>query len=269
MADAPTIESVVDDLSKPENRAELEKSLNDAFKEATTPADDKTAAPDPGDNKDVKDEDDADKGEDPSKKDAGEGDKKPANRIEDLLADRNAAKKEAAEAQTEVQTLTKQVENLTKLVEKLSTGKPDERTGGDAGADDNAKGKTLAELVAEEVAKITQATNASADAEKSIVEGIQALNDKPEYPNAAKFQSELKRVMETYPGMKAAAAYGFLVGNGIIPSETAKSNANRTGTSGRSNTKLMNTKKPADMTQAESLAFLKEQEKAGALKGVI
>jgi hypothetical protein len=35
MAEPINIEKVVDDLSKPENKGELEKSLNDAFKEAT------------------------------------------------------------------------------------------------------------------------------------------------------------------------------------------------------------------------------------------
>lgn len=267
MADPINLETVVDDLSKPENAGELNKALNDAFKEATNPLADNTAAPIPGDNK-------VTPSEDPSQQKAGDDNKAPTNRIDDILADRNAAKAEAADKQTEVQTLTKQVETLAKLVEDLKSGKPGEKAVADStddGADDKPMTNKDIDAYFEKKLQEQSATKTQSEAaEKSITEGIQALDTNKETPHASKFQAEIRKVMETFPNMKADVAYATLVGKGIIPADNiVSSNANRTGTGNRSKTNLLDTKKPTDMSQDEALSFLKGAEKAGDLNGLI
>lgn len=266
------IETVVDDLSKPENKAELEKSLNDAFKEATNSADDKTAAPDEGDQKDVS-KDKKPEGDDPSKQKAGEDDKKPANRVEELLHDRNVAKTEAANKQTEVQALTKQISDLTKLVQDLQSGKGGERANSDDGEGTDDKPMTKKEIdayLAKKEQEKAEVSNSTAAAEKSIADQIQALEADKDAPHAKDFIDLLKKGMQAHPTLSAYAVYCMYVGAGQIPGvEVARSNANRTGTSNRSKTNLLNTKNPADMTQAERLAFLKGAEKSNDLKGLI
>lgn len=268
MADPINIETVVDTLSKPENKGELDKALNDAFKEATTSGDNNTPAP--AENKVVEKQTE---GEDPSKQKAGEADKKPASRIDEILADRNEAKAEAAEKQTEVQALTKQVETLAKLVEDLKAGKTDERAG-DAKNDDSTDDKPMTkkevdEYIEKKLSEKQSVAQQSEAAEKSIVDAIQALETKPGYENSSKYSKELKQVMDAFPKMKADVAYDLLKGRGVIPNEVLNSNANRTGTGNRSKTNLLDTKKPEDMTQAEAFAHLMGEEKAGTLKGII
>lgn len=264
MSNELNVESVVADLSKPENKAELNQTLNDAFKEATTPAEPKPAEAQVAENKVGTEE--------LSKENAGEV-VKPKSRVENLLADRNAANTEAAEKQTEVQVLTAQVENLTKVIEKLTTGKGNEAN--DAGNDDGADDKPMTkkevdEYLAKKELDKTQSIQSAEAAEKSINDQIQALETDKETPNAKEYSEDLKAIMAKHPTLTAYAAYKMLQGQGIIPMDgVINSNANRTGTGNRSKTNLLESKSAADMTQNDALAHLKEAEKSGELGGLI
>lgn len=266
MAEPINVESVVADLSKPENAQELNQTLNDAFKEATTPAE-RTADAQPAENK----QEEPAKAEEPSKE-AGEP-VKPKSRVETLLEDRNAAKTEAAEKQTEVQVLTKQVETLSALVEKLTSGKGGEAAdaGNDDGADDQPMTKKEVDAYIErKLQEKAQADNSQTDAEKSINDQIQALETNKQTPDAKEYANELKAIMAKHTSLSAYAAYRMLQGEGVIPMEGVNvSNANRTGTGIRSKTNLLDSKSAADMSQADALAYLKGAEKSGDLNGLI
>lgn len=267
MGNELNVGEVVKELSKPENSAELNQTLNDAFKEATTPAE-PTADATPAENK----QEEAPKGDEPSKQ-AGE-DNKPKSRVEVLLEDRNAAKTEAANKQTEVQVLTTQVENLTKLIEDLKSGKANETNdaaNNDDGADDQPMTKKEVDAYLERKLQERATAEASlANAEKSVSEQIQALETNKETPNAKDYANELKAIMAKHTSLSAYAAYRMLQGEGVIPMEGVNvSNANRTGTGNRSKTNLLDSKSAADMSQTEALSYLKGAEKSGDLNGLI
>lgn len=273
MSETINVEARVDELSKPENKSELNKVLNEGFGAGTQTAEAKPAeaAPaeeaKPAENKDG-DENKGGTADDLSKQNAGEAEIRK-NKVAELLADKNAAQTGAAEAQTEVQILTKRVEDLTKLLEKTA-GKAGEVADENVGADDTDKGKTTEQIVKETLEKIEAAKNATLDAEKSQTEQIQALDTNPKTPNAKDYVDELKAIMAKHTSLSAYAAYRMLQGEGVIPMEGVNSsNANRTGTGNRPKTTLLNNRKPEDMSQAESLAYLKEAEKAGDLVGRI
>lgn len=266
--EAKTVEAVTAELSKPENKAELESTLNDAFKQGTeTPAEAKPAEAAPAAEQKTGEETIPPKeGEDLSKK-AGEADEK-GNRVKELLADRNVAETEAANKQTEVQALTKQVADLAKIITDLKAGKTGEAAVvDDDGADDKPMTKKEVDAYLEK--KLQEKNSASeqlAAAEKSIANQIQALETNKETPYSKDFTVEIKSAMIKFPGMNAYAAYCMLVGANVIPGADVKSNANRTGTGNRSKTNLLDNKKPEDMSQAELLSYLKGQEKSGELK---
>lgn len=281
MSETITVEARVDELSKPENKAELEKVLNNQFNDATNSADDKTAAGqepekkpvDITDNKPAPDDQKSDDKGDPNNGDdkAGEGANK-GDRVKDLLADRNEAKSAAAEAQTENQILSKQVADLTAIVQKLATGKDgageDADENGAPSADD-LKGKDIATVINEILDKREQSKTASQDAEKSISEAIQSLESNPETPKAKEYAADIKALMVKHPTISAYMAYVALVGSGKIPSEAIPSNANKTGTGNRTKTGLKQSKSPDDMTSAELEAHLRAEERAGGLQGLI
>lgn len=284
MSEPINVDARVDELSQPGNEAELAKVLNAEFNNETLPADSKPAeaAPaaepkpaEPAKQPEPTPAPQPKEGEgEPSKageQKAGEEANKGKNRIEEILADRNEAKTAAAEAQTDVQILTKQVQDLTAIVEKLTSGKQGEGEGtpskpGEPSADDKlpqTKEELLA-LIDELTNKKNEASDKAAAAEKSITDAIQALNA-DEYPHAEDFKTEISEVMRKFTGMKAFAAYNFLVGNGVIPTEVISSNANRTGTGNRSKSSLVKNKSAEDMTQAEREAYLFGEQKAGNL----
>ena len=284
MNENQNVEARVDELSKPENSAELEKILSSEFNNEETPAEDKTADDDnksekndvnSDENNQNKSEDDKsdDKNSDDHSNDGDNntGDKaNKTDRIKDLLSDRNKAKEEAAKAQSENSILSKRIEDLTELVQKLASGKNSEGDNSDDKSDlstDEIKSKEdVAKLVEDIINKKQDEASKTLDAEKSITDGIQELISKGEdFPNAEHFKKEIADVMKQFPSMKARAAYALLKGDGIIPSEEIKSNANRTGTSGRSKSNLIKSKNADDMTQAEREAYLFEQQKAGSL----
>jgi hypothetical protein len=264
MAEPINIESVVDDLSKPENRGKLEESLNDAFKEATNSSDSKTDAPS-GENKDAKTE-----VNEPSKQKADEANKK-TSRIDDILADRNAAKSEAAEKQQENAVLTKRLEDLTKMVEDLKAGNTAERATGDDSTDDKPMTKKEIDAYLEQKERDKNANSDKAlAAEKSISEEIQALEADKDAPHAKDYTDDIKQGMIKHPTMTAYAVYCMLVGAGQIPGNAIPpSNSSRTAVGNRSKTNLLDSKNPNDMSQAEALSFLKGAEKSGDLKGLI
>jgi len=284
MSENQNVEARVDELSKAGNEAELEKVLSSEFNNEENPAEDKTADDDKSEKNDVNsDENNQDKSEDDNKSDdknsedhSNDGDKNTGdkadktNRVKDLLADRNKAKEEAAKAQSENSILSKRIEDLTELVQKLASGKNSEGDNSDDKSDlstDEIKSKEdVAKLVEDIINKKQDEASKTLDAEKSITDGIQELISKGEdFPNAEHFKKEIADVMKQFPSMKARAAYALLKGDGIIPSEEIKSNANRTGTSGRSKSNLIKSKNADDMTQAEREAYLFEQQKAGSL----
>lgn len=283
MSDTKSVEARVDELSKPGNEAELSKVLDAEFNAATNPADSKPAdgqkpetTPANPDNKTAP----ADgakpaEGGEPSNAGgdkAGEGADK-GDRYKDLLADRNEAKANAAQAQIENQILSKQVADLTALVQKLATGKGGEGDGAKPGegapSADDLKGKDIATIINEILDKREQSKSAAADAEKSITEAIQSLEKNPETPKAKEYEADIKALMVKHPTISAYAAYRMLQGEGIIPSEAISSNANRTGTGNRSKSNLLKNKRPEDMTTAELEAHLKAEERAGGLQGLI
>lgn len=273
MSEPINVEARVDELSKPENKSELNNILNAEFNAGTQQPEAKTeeAAPaeqaKPAEEKIGTEDNKGGNADDPSKN-AGEAETRKS-KVAELLADKNAANGSAAEAQTEVQILSKRVEDLTKLLEK-SVGKGSEAATGNGGADDLNTEKPIAQQVTEEIAKIEQQKQAIIDAEKSLDTAVQALEENKDTPNAKDFKEEIKMVMKKFPSMSAVGAYGFLVGNDVIPKDVlSPSNANRTGTGNRSKTTLLDNKKPEDMSQAEAFAYLKQEEKAGNLKGQI
>ena len=273
--DLKNVEARVDELSKPENKAELNKALNEEFNAGTqNPAEAKpaeTVVTDPAAPAENK-PGEGDKGgnaDDPLKPNVSEAEERK-NKVAALLADKNAAQNGAAEAQTEVQILTKRVEDLTKLLEKSAGNGGEVVENKNLGADDPDKDKPVSQIVKETLEKLDTEKKALADAEKSQTEQIQALETNKETPNAKEYADEIKAVMLKFKDMSAVGAYGFLKGNGIIPSgEALSSNANRTGAGNRSKTALLDNKKPEDMTQAERFELLKQEEKAGNLKGQI
>ena len=266
MGNELNVGEVVAELSKPENAAELNQTLNDAFKEATTPAE-KTADAKPAENKQ-----EAPSGDDLSKDEAGEP-VKPKSRVEVLLEDRNVAKTEAAEKQTKVQTLTKQVETLSALVEKLTSGKGNEADAvkiDDVADDEPMTKKQVDAYLERKLQEKAEAANSEANAEKSINDQIQALETNKQTPDAKEYANELKAIMAKHTSLSAYAAYRMLQGEGVIPMEGVNvSNANRTGTGNRSKTNLLDSKSAADMTQADALSYLKGAEKSGDLNGLI
>lgn len=263
MAEAPkSATEIVNDLSQPGKEAELAKVISEEFSEKTTPAEVKPAATDaPVENKD----DNPDNKDDLSKagdNKAGEDNKN--DRVKDLLADRNEARNAAAEAQTTIQTLSKKLEDQGKLLEQLLSGKAGEGDGEKPSADD-LKGKTMQQLINEEIDRREAAKNANSDAEKSITDAIQALESNPETPKSKEFSADIKALMVKHPTISAYMAYMALVGSGKIPSDTTPSNANRTGTGKRSKTNLVDNKPVGDQSQAELEAQLRAAEKSGTL----
>lgn len=284
MSETINVEARVDELSKPENKNELEKVLNNEFNQATNPAASKPAdgqkpetTPTNPDNKPATDAgqkptDDKGAPSNAGDDNAGEGANK-GDRFKDLLADRNEAKSAAAQAQTENQILSKQVADLTALVQKLASGKDGEGEGNKSGdgtpSADDLKGKDIASIINEILDKREQSKSAATDAEKSITEAIQALESNPETPKAKEYEADIKALMAKHPTISAYMAYMALVGSGKIPSEGIASNANRTGTGNRSKSNLLKNKRPEDMTTAELEAHLKAEEKAGGLQGLV
>lgn len=284
MSENQNVEARVDELSKAGNEAELEKVLSSEFNNEVNPAEDKTADDDKSEKNDVNsDENNQDKSEDDNKSDdknsedhSNDGDKNTGdkadktNRVKDLLADRNKAKDEAAKAQSENSILSKRIEDLTELVQKLTSDKTGEgdksEDNSDLSTDEIKSKEDIAKLVEDILNKKQAESSKALDAEKSITEGIQELiSKKNDFPNAENFKKEITDVMKQFPSMKAKAAYALLKGDGIIPSEEISSNANRTGTSGRSKSNLIKSKDANDMTQAEREAYLFNQQASGTL----
>lgn len=275
----------LEELSKPGNEAELEKVLSQEFNQATNAVEVKTTEDDKkseknddnsDENNQKESEDDKKSSDDNSGDHSNDGDNKAGDRdnktsrIQDLLSDRNNAKKEAAEAQTENAMLSKRVEDLTKLVEKLTSGKTGE---GELSDDDNStdeKPLTKAQAKAYVDELISEKENESKKlevAEKSISDDIQNLVSKPnEFPNAGDFKKEISDVMKQFPTMKAKAAYALLKGDGIIPSEVNNSNANKTTTGQRSKSNLTKTQNSEGMTQAEREEYLFKEQASGNLR---
>lgn len=278
MSEPINVEARVDELTQPGKEAELSSILNEQFNGATNsatsnPAEgDKTPEPKAADP--VTDPEPAKPGEgEPSKTGepkAGEEADKGKDTFKDLLADRTKAEDAAANAQTEVQILTKQVSDLTGLVQKLTSGKAGEGEGdpnGDPSADDKlpTTKEELAKVVDDILNKKAENSNATEAAEKSITDAIQALDNIPEFKGAIDFKDQIAEAMRNFPTMKAKAAYFMLVGAGVIPTEIISSNANRTGTGNRSKTSLIKTKSAEDMTQAEREQLLFAAQKSGDL----
>ncbi len=257
------VDEVVEELSKPENKAELDKALNDAFNEATT-ADAKTAEAQPAENKTSEDLSQ----DQPGDKSGEAGDSEPKKtRYESLLEDRNVARTEAAQKQTEVETLTKRVEELSSVIEKF-TGKGNDATD-DVGTDEPLTKEAIDALVEQKLKEKIEASQSADATEKSISDQIQALENKKDTPDAKNYADDLKALMVKHPTISAYAAYRMLQGEGVIPTEGGSSNANKTGTGSRSRTNLLDSKKPDDMSTDEMTAYLRAQEKAGNLSGQI
>lgn len=281
MSEQINVEARVDELSKPENKAELESVLNSQFNQATNSADENTAAGQEPENNipNVDPENTVEPANAepqpaaPSKddKNTGEGANK-GDRYKDLLADRNQAKETAAEALTENQVLAKQVSDLTDLIQKLVSEKNQNgdvnAPGAEAPADGN-NNKDLASIINEILDKRESEKSSALNAEKSIIDSIQKLEGNSETPHAKEYQSDIKQLMEKHPSISAYMAYMALVGSGRIPSGKISSNANKTGTGNRTKSGLTTSKNVNDMTQAEMEAHLRQEEASGALKGQI
>lgn len=294
-----TVEQQVDELSKPGNEAALDKALSAGFNDMTNAAGGDPAGGATPQNNDAntgaenKPAEVDDKGAaqtgtdtdtnagDPSKGDGEadkgtqqpDGEKKP-DRYQDLLADRNEARADAAQAQTENAALHKQVQELTEAVKKLTEGKqPGEGapSAKESATDDPYAGLSPAEIAKKVIEEHEASKNQAADAEKSITEDIAKLEGNPDTPNAGQYKEQIAEAMRKHPTISAYAAYAMLRGAGTIPAEAAAdpSNANRTGTGNRSKTTLHRGKNPNEMSQAELEAHLQKEQRSGGMQGLL
>jgi len=274
------VEARVDELSKPGNEAELAKVIGSQFNQAvgtvvSEPTKVETPEPKPVTVDDPKPADPKPATTEDPKPAAGEDDNKN-DKFKEILSDRNKAEGAAADAQTEVQILTKQVSDLNLLVQKLTSGKQgagegDEPNGDDPSADDKPMTKKeIDEYLASKEQEKSKTSEQLAAAEKSITDAIQALEGNADFPNATQFAEQIKEVMKTFPTMKASVAYDLLKGRGVIPAEEVNnSNANRTGTGNRSKSNLIKSKQPSEMSTAELEQEVRALEKGGSLVGLV
>jgi len=261
------LDKTVDDLSKEGNEDALNKALNDDLEQSGDPA---QKDPSPTNKEDPKpkegDGDDGDKGDDPSKnEDPKDDDKKAekADKIKNLLSDRNEARKAAADAEIENNANAKRIADLEAENARLKSG--DQGDGDDPSTDKN---KSIDEIVKEKVEKALSAKEQASAAEKSDIAEVEALKKNSATPNSEEYEVEIKAAMQKHPTISAYAAYRMLQGEGIIPLDNASSNsnANKLNTGDRPKNNLIQDKKVEDMTDAEQEAHLREEQASGRLK---
>jgi hypothetical protein len=232
--------NVVDDLSKPENEAALNKALTDELKtqEGDTPAD-KTpeASPKPEGNKE---------------KTLSDDNKQPekADKIKNLLSSRNEARDAAAKAELDAQAKEQRIKDLEAENERLKSGNKGEGDDNQPSADDKPLTKAEVEkLLAErESSEIKKAA-----AEKADVAEVDALKENKSTPNSEEYRDDILEIMKKHPTLSAYAAYKMLQGDGIIPFDdaSASSNASKLNTGDKTKANLLKDKKPEDMSDAE------------------
>lgn len=244
----PVLEKQVDDLSKPENETELNKVLTDELSQSGDPAQND---PQPQDDDPLKDQTDPSNDDKPVEK---------ADKIKNLLADRNEAREAAAKAELDAQTKEKMIADLKAENERLKSG--------DKGDEDNSstdKNKSVDQLVKEAVEKALSQRQQSEAAEKSDIAEVEALKENKLTPNSEEFRQEILDGMKKHPTASAYFIYKGLQGEGIIPSDNASvnSNADRLNTGDQPKNNLIKDVNPNDMTTAQQEEYLRKEQAAG------
>jgi len=234
------LNQTVDDLSKPENEAELNKALTNELntQEGETPAD--------------KTPDNSPKPEGEKEKTPSDDDKQPekVDKIKNLLSSRNEARDAAAQAELDAQAKEQRIKDLEAENERLKSGNKGEGDDNQPSADDKPLTKAEVEkLIAERESSETK----KAAAEKADVAEVDALKDNKNTPNAEEYREDILSVMKKHPTLTAYAAYKMLQGDGIIPFDdaSASSNASKLNTGDKTKANLLKDKKPEDMSDAE------------------
>jgi len=233
------LDKAVDDLSEAGNEAALDKALSAGLNEQEG---DKPAEKTPEDAKP--------EGEKP------EGDAKPpvddkvqtkADRIKDLLSDRNEARDAAVSAETQAQVKEQRIKDLEAENELLKSG--DKGEGEDPSADKPLTKAEVEKLLAERDSSETK----KAAAEKTNIAEVDALKENKNTPNYEDHRDDIIEIMEKHPTLTAYAAYKMLQGDGIIPFDdaSANSNAGRLNTGDKAKANLLRDKKPEDMSDSE------------------
>jgi len=246
----PVLEKQVDDLSKPENETELNKVLTDELSQSGDPAQND---PKPQDDDPLKDQTDPSNDDKPVEK---------ADKIKNLLADRNEAREAAAKAELDAQTKEKMIADLKAENERLKSG--------DKGDEDNSstdKNKSVDQLVKEAVEKALSQRQQSEAAEKSDIAEVEALKENKSTPNAAEYEKDIRELMIKHPTISAYAAYRMLQGEGVIPKDDASisSNSDKLNTGDQPKHNLVKGVDPSNMTLEEQEAHLKVEASSGRL----
>lgn len=187
-----------------------------------------------------------------------------ANKIKDLLANRNEAREAAVKAELDAQTKEQRIIELEAENERLKLsnkgeGDLDEPSTEDKPLTRAEVEKLLAERESSEIKK--------AATEKTDIAEVDALKENKNTPHAAEFKEEILEVMKTFPDMKADAAYKLLRGDGIIPFDdaSANSNAGKLNTGDRAKANLTRDVKPEDMSDEQLEKAAREEAAKGGI----
>lgn len=272
----PTIEAKVDDLSKPGNEGELNKALNDEFKQIEDPAqndpqpvddDPKDPASDP-DPKDPDPAADPEGDNDPDPKDPKDPAIDPkqakADKIKKILADKNAATDAAAQAELDKAADAKKIADLEAENASLRTGDKGEGDDPSDPSTDKNKGKSIDQIVKEKVDDALGKADKANAAEKSNVAEVDALKA-DDFPHAVEHKDTITQAMSRF-NMNAEQAYAYLKGQDVIPADSAPaSNANKLNTGDQPKNNLVKDVKPTEMSTKEQEAYLQKEQAAGRL----
>jgi len=250
------LEQTVDELSKPENEAELNNALTKELgeQEGDKPAEKTPETPKESEGEKPKDT----KGESPS-----DADKAPekADKIKNLLSDRNEARDAAAKAEIDAQAKEQRIKELEAENERLKAS--DKGEGDEPPADDKPLTKAEVEkLLAERDSSETK----KAAAEKTNIAEVDALKENKNTPNSEDYRQDILTVMEKHPTLTAYAAYKMLQGDGIIPFDdaSASSNASKLNAGDRPKANLTrDNKPPEEMSDAELDKAVREEASKG------
>lgn len=252
------LNKTVDDLSKAGNEAELNKALTDELgsQEGVEPANKTPETQEPEGNNP--------EGEGRSQSEDDKTVHQKADSIKDLLANRNEARDAAAKAELDAQTKEQRIIELEAENERLKLSNKGEGDLYDPSTDD--KPLTRAEVEKLLTEKLSSKEKQAA-AEKSDIAEVDALKDNKNTPNAAEHKEEILAVMETFPNMKADAAYMLLRGAGKIPYDdaSANSNAGKLNTGDRAKANLTRDVKPEDMSDEQLEKAAREEAAKGGI----
>lgn len=259
------VNAKIDELSKPGNEADLNKTLNDAFNElGAAPSADPEAGQKKGE-EDAPVEDD--KG---NKEEKGTGDGvDPKDEWPDILAERNAKKEGAANEQLKNTALEQQVAILTEQLAKVLNGKKGEaEPNGDAPAEDEPlTAKGILELLDKRDAEKNKTQTEKLASEKSEAEEVQkVINDKKLGDLAKPYEAKIREIVAKHKSISGIAALCMAIGMETIQGKSFQpEGSNKTATGNRGKGNLRKEKDAKTMTPKEQEAYLREEQAAGRL----